>query len=173
VEHASAEQLPFEDDGFDAALAQLVVHFMTDPIAGIREMARVTRRDGVVAACVWDLAPGGKGPLSVFWGTARELDPAIEDESELAGTREGQLAELFEAAGIREIEEGVLAVHAEHATFDDWWEPYTLGVGPSGGYVARLAPAEQARLRERCREKLPPAPFVLAACAWAVRGLVP
>ena len=41
---ASAEQLPFADDSFDAALAQLVVHFMTDPAAGVREMARVTGR---------------------------------------------------------------------------------------------------------------------------------
>jgi len=52
VERASAEHLPFRDRGFDAALAQLVVHFMTDAVAGLREMARVTRRDGVVAACV-------------------------------------------------------------------------------------------------------------------------
>src|SRR5688500_4873461 len=66
VQRASAEQLPFADDEFDAALAQLVVHFMADPVAGIREMARVTREHGVVAACVWDHA-GDAGPLSLFW----------------------------------------------------------------------------------------------------------
>ena len=54
VLHAPAERLPFPDRAFDAALAQLVVHFMSDPIAGLAEMARVTRTGGVVAACVWD-----------------------------------------------------------------------------------------------------------------------
>jgi ubiquinone/menaquinone biosynthesis C-methylase UbiE len=172
VEHAPAEDLPFEDDTFDAALAQLVVHFMTDPVAGIREMARVTRQDGLVAACVWDLARGGQSPLSVFWAAARELDPDLADESQLAGARQGQLAELFEAAGVDEITDAALEVHVEHATFEDWWEPYTLGVGPAGSHVARLGPEGQVQLRERCRKHLPAAPFVLTARAWAARGLV-
>src|SRR6266511_2696536 len=84
VLQASAEQLPFPDRTFDAALAQLVVHFMADPVLGLTEMARVTRPDGVVAACVWDHA-GGQGPLSLFWQAARELDPEVDDESMLAG----------------------------------------------------------------------------------------
>ena len=94
VQRAAAEDLPFGDEAFDAALAQLVVHFMADAVAGLREMARVTRVDGVVAACVWDHA-GGKGPLSLFWEAARELDPGVEDESERPGAREGHLAQLF------------------------------------------------------------------------------
>ncbi len=170
VERASAEQLPFPDQAFDAALAQLVVHFMADPVTGLREMARVTRKHGVVAACVWDHA-GGQGPLSLYWEAARELDPEVEDESELAGAREGHLTELFEAAGLHEIEETHLAVSVEHPTFEDWWELFTLGVGPAGSYAARLDPGRQAQLRELCREKLPAAPFVLAARAWAARGL--
>ena len=100
VRQASAEQLPFEDDVFDAALAQLVVHFMADPVAGLREMARVTRPGGVVAACVWDHA-GHRSPLAVFWRAARELDPGARDESELAGAREGHLVGLFAEAGLR------------------------------------------------------------------------
>src|SRR5919206_2612926 len=99
VQPATAEQLPFEDRAFDAALAQLVVHFMADPVSGLREMARVTRAQGVIAACVWDHA-GGRGPLSLFWGAARQLDPDVEDESALAGAREGHLAELVRAAGL-------------------------------------------------------------------------
>ena len=169
VERASAEHLPFRDRGFDAALAQLVVHFMTDAVAGLREMARVTRRDGVVAACVWDHA-GGQGPLSMYWDAARELDRDVEDESELAGAREGHLAELFDAAGLHEIEETQLAVSVEHASFEEWWEPFRLGVGPAGAYAAGLDPERQTELRERCREKLPAAPFLLTARAWAARG---
>jgi SAM-dependent methyltransferase len=170
VQRGAAEQLPFGDQAFDAALAQLVVHFMADPVVGLREMARVTRRDGVVAACVWDHA-GGQGPLTLFWKAARELDPDVKDESELPGAREGHLAQLFEAAGLREVEEGVLPIQVEHPSFEDWWEPFTLGVGPAGAYAAALEPGRQASLRERCRELLPAAPFVLKARAWAARGL--
>ena len=171
VEQAAAEELPFADDEFDAALAQLVVHFMTDPVAGLRELARVTRGGGVVAACVWDHG-GGAGPLSAFWDAARELDAEVHDESNLPGARAGHLTELFTSAGLREIEETSLEVSTEHPSFEDWWEPYTFGVGPAGAFVAGLDPERQAELRELCRARLPEAPFVLTASAWAARGLV-
>jgi SAM-dependent methyltransferase len=171
VRLASAEELPFENASFDAALAQLVVHFMRDPVAGLREMARVTRDGGAVAASVWDHG-GGNGPLSVYWEIVRELDPGARDESELAGAREGNLTALFDAAGLREIEETALTVSVEHPTFEEWWEPYTLGVGPAGSYVAGLDPEGQLELRERCRERLPDAPFVVSARAWVARALV-
>jgi SAM-dependent methyltransferase len=170
VLQASAEQLPFADQTFDAALAQLVVHFMTDPVAGLAEMARVTRQGGVVAACVWDYG-GEQSPLSPFWQGARELDPAVDDESWLAGGREGQLPELFQAAGLGAIEETALAVSLEHPSFEDWWEPFTGGVGPAGSYVASIDAERQAELREACRRLLPDPPFVLTAQAWAARGL--
>jgi SAM-dependent methyltransferase len=169
VQQAAAEELPFADDAFGAALAQLVVHFMADPVAGLSEMARVTSADGVVAACVWDHA-GGRGPLSVFWDAARELDPDVDDESRLAGARQGHLVELFEAAGLRDVEEGDLSVDVEHPSFEEWWEPFTFGVGPAGGLVARLDPDRRAQLRELCREKHPGAPFVVSAHVWAARG---
>ena len=169
VRQASAEQLPYEDDTFDATLAQLVVHFMSDPVAGIREMARVTRRDGVVVTCVWDHA-GGSGPLGLFWNAAHELDPAIEDESHLPGAREGHLIELFEAAGLRDVESSVVTATLQHATFEEWWDPFTRGVGPAGAYVAKLDGDGQAQLRERCRALLPEPPFTIVARAWAARG---
>ena len=169
VQRAAAEMLPFEDRRFDVVLAQLVVHFMKDPMAGIREMARVTRQHGVVAACVWDHA-GGHGPLSLFWNVAHEFDPDVTDESQLAGAREGHLAELFEAAGLHQIEDGVLTVAVEHPSFDEWWEPFTLGVGPPGKYAAGLDEARRIELRERCRAALPEAPFTVSARAWAARG---
>jgi SAM-dependent methyltransferase len=170
VQRAGAEDLPFDDDSFDAALAQLVVHFMTDPVGGIREMARVTRPGGMVAACVWDHA-GGHGPLSVFWQAAHELDDDVLDESRLAGAREGHLRELFEAAGVREVEDDSLAVSVEHPSFEEWWEPFTLGVGPAGAWAKGLDPERQDELRERCRALQPPAPFTVTARVWAARGL--
>jgi SAM-dependent methyltransferase len=169
VRQAAAEELPFADDAFGSTLAQLVVHFMADPVAGLSEMARVTSAGGVVAACVWDHA-GGRGPLSVFWDAARELDPDVHDESRLAGARQGHLVELFEAAGLRDVEEGDLSVDVEHPSFEEWWEPFTFGVGPAGGLLTRLDPDRRSQLRERCRERLASAPFVVSAHAWAARG---
>ncbi len=170
VRLAPAEELPYPDGAFDAALAQLVVHFMADAVAGIREMARVTRPGGAVAASVWDMA-GGRAPISLFWAAARELNPRAEDESGLAGVRSGHLAELFAAAGLRDVEEAELSASVAYESFEEWWRLYTLGVGPAGAYAASLGEVGQAALRERCRELLPEAPFTLTATAWAVRGL--
>ena len=169
VQQASAESLPFDDAGFDATLAQLVVHFMRDPVAGLREMRRVTVPGGVVAASVWDHG-GGHGPLSVYWEAVRELDPASEGEAHLAGATEGDLTRLFEQAGMTDVDEDPLTVNVEHTTFDEWWEPYTLGVGPAGAYIAGLAPEARERLRENCRARLPEPPFTISASAWSARA---
>jgi SAM-dependent methyltransferase len=171
VRRGFAEALPFADDTFDLTMAQLVVHFMRDPAVGASEMARVTRPNGVVAACVWDHAGGG-GPLSLFWRAVQDLDPDAPDESGLAGAREGQLVEIFETAGLRFVEPAALTVRVSFTTFDDWWEPYTLGVGPAGGYVAGLDPARREELRAHCAELLPPAPFDIQAVAWIALGRV-
>ena len=171
VHQAAAEQLPFEDDSFDAAVAQLVVHFMAGPIAGLREMARVTRPDGVVAACVWD-HQGGSGPLSLFWRAVHDLDASFAGEAGLAGAGDGQLVRLFREAGLRQVEQHLLWVAVEHESFEEWWEPFTLGVGPAGAYVAGLDAAGRARLREQCHRLAPAAPFVVEAAAWAARAVV-
>ena len=170
VRRAEAESLPFDDGSFDAALAQLVVHFMTDPAAGIAEMRRVARGGGIVTACVWDHA-GCAGPLARFWDAARELDPGVADESDLPGAREGDLERLLHEAGLGDVEERLLTVEVEHGSFDEWWEPFTLGVGPAGAYVQGLAEDARDRLRERCRELHPDAPFAVSASAWAARGM--
>ena len=167
----AVEAIPYPDDEFDAALAQLVVHFMADPVAGLREMARVTRPDGVVAASVWDHA-GERSPLSPFWQVFRELEPGAGDESALPGAREGHLVELFELAGLRGVEGSVHVARVEYATFEEWWEPFTFGVGPAGAAFRTLDDRQGEELRERARRLLPDAPFALESSAWVARGLV-
>ncbi len=166
---ATAEDLPFADARFDAAVAQLVVHFMADPVRGLREVKRVTTSGGVVAACVWDYSNDG-APLTPFWAAARDLDPEVVGESNLAGARQGHLGELFTAAGLDEVEEDLLAVEVAHTGFDDWWEPFTLGVGPAGQYLGSLDPGHRSRLAEHARSRMPDGPFTLDARAWAARG---
>lgn len=170
VQQATAERLPFKDRTFDATLAQLVVHFMEDPLVGLREMARVACPGGVVAACVWDHGGGG-GPLSLFWDAVGELDGGVEGEAKLAGAREGHLAQLLREAGLASIDDTSLSITITHPSFEDWWEPFTFGVGPAGTYVAALDATSRMRLRDRCRQMLPSEPFTLKARAWAARGL--
>lgn len=171
VREASAEQLPFDDGSVDAALAELVVHFMKDPVAGLREMARVTKAGGTVAACVWDHA-GGSSPLSPFWEAAQTIDPRVTGEAAMPGTGAGQLTGLLQQAGLDAVTEQAISVQVVHPTFDDWWQPYLAGTGPAGAYVARLSPDDVETLRAAAEAHLPPFPLTLTASAWAARGTV-
>ncbi|MGA8246458.1 MAG: class I SAM-dependent methyltransferase [Nocardioides sp.] len=170
VREGVAEALPFDDGSFDAALAQLVVHFMADPVAGLREMGRVTRPGGVVTACVWDHAGGGS-PLSVCWDAVHDIDPSAPHEADLPGAHEGQLAEIAAAAGLGCIESSTLSVRVPFASYDEWWAPYLLGVGPLGAYVGTLDDDHRRELFRRCTELLPDPPFEQEAVAWNVRAL--
>ncbi|MDN5805371.1 MAG: class I SAM-dependent methyltransferase [Microlunatus sp.] len=170
IAEARAEALPLPDNAVDMALAQLVVHFMKDPVAGLREMARVTRPGGIVAACTWDLGPTGRAPVSLLEQAAKDLGVGDAREAGLPGSLEGHLAELLTAAGLTDVSSGEATVHVAFADFDQWWEPYTLGVGPAGVLVKGLDPVDRERLRVRCSELLPDGPFEITATAWCVRG---
>jgi SAM-dependent methyltransferase len=169
IREASAEQLPWPDDAFDLALAQLVVHFMSDAVAGLREMARVTRPDGLVAANVWDYG-GDRSPLSPFWAAVREIDTAHPGEADLAGAVDGALVTLFEAAELRDVRQHELTVHVPLSGFDEYWAPFELGVGPAGSYVRGLDSAAKADLRLRVAAALPDGAFEMHATAWAATG---
>jgi SAM-dependent methyltransferase len=164
VREGAAEDLPFPDATFDAAFGQLVVPFMTDPVRGLSEMARVVRPGGVVAACAWDFE---HGPVQVFWRAAEELVPGASATIDLAGAREGQLAELMTSAGLVDVLSTALTVHVTIATFEEWWAPFAYRVGTAGDYFATLAPEQQEALRARCADLLPDEPFEISGTARA------
>lgn len=174
---AAAEALPFADGTFDAALSQLVVNFMRDAETGVREMARVTRPGGVVASCVWDYA-GEMTLLRAFWDAAREVDPergaAADEGVVMRWCAEGELAELWRAAGLRDVRFGPLVVSATYADFQDLWSPFPTGVAPSGAFCKSLDEDHRAALHDAYRRHLgvDDAPFKLTARAWAVAGIV-
>ena len=95
------------------------------------------------------------------------------DESGLNGARRGHLAELFERAGIGGIVEAVLPAEVDYASFEEWWEPYTLGVGPAGAHLASLDQVSAEALRAGCHDVLGPGPFTVSAHAWAVAATTP
>ena len=168
------ERLPFDNDAFDAVLAQLVVQLMDDRETGTREMVRVTRPGGVVAACVWDSAT--MPVLRAFWDAARDVAPertAKLDEGRQVGYRDSaELDELREAAGLRGVSTGGVLVRAGYASFDDLMHPFAGGVGHSGALYDSLDEDRRARLRTRLYKQLgnPDGPFTLTARAWWVRG---
>jgi SAM-dependent methyltransferase len=173
LKRAAAEDLPWPDDSFDAALAQLVVHFMNDVEAGIAEMARITRPGGVVAACTWDFS-GGMQLLGTYWESARALDPGAT-ESETSAFDEARLDALWREAGLGDVEVDALVVSSRYEDFDELWDTFLLGVGPAGQHLTSQPPERQAALRAECSSRLgePAGPVELDARAWAVRGRVP
>jgi len=177
VRGGRAEALPFADHSFDVTLAQLVVNFMTDPQAGVREMRRVTRASGVVAAAVWDYA-GEMTLLRRFWDAATRLDP------DAAGRDEGRsmpyctpaaLEGLWRDAGVREPTTSAVAVSAQYSGFEDLWQSLEHGSGPSTAHVASLPPDRRSRLGDELRRLLDVGeePFQLTARAWIVVGTAP
>src|SRR5215212_10102596 len=122
VRDGGAEDLPWEDGAFDASLASLVIGFMRDADAGVREMARVTRPGGTVALCMWDIAGGGMTMLSTFWAAAKALEPSAQGEQARPGVTQGDIAERLARAGLEEVEEGTLTATARYEDFDDFWD---------------------------------------------------
>ena len=169
VRCAPGEHLPFEDGAFDATLAQLVVGFMGDPVGGVREMARVTRPGGTVAACFWDLA-GGRAPMSTVWSVLREVGGGA-GEGALPGASAGSLRRIFEDAGLEKIEEGEVTAAREHASFEEYWEPFGHGIGPVGQALAQLEPAQRDAVENEVRARLGDPPIHIAAVAWAARAV--
>ena len=164
VREGAAENLPFPDAGFDAAVCQLVVPFMADPVRGLSEMARVVVPGGVVAACAWDFE---RGPVQAFWRAADDLAPGASAAIDLAGAREGHLGELMRAAGLQDTRSTALTVHVEIATFEAWWAPFAYRIGPAGEYFAGLTSAQRSALRARCTELLAREPIEITGVARA------
>lgn len=132
VREGIAEDLPWSDGEFDVALSSLVIGFMADADRGLREMARVTRPGGRVAACMWDIATGGMTMLATFWAAARRVDPDAAGESAMVGTKQGDIAQRMRRAGLLDVVDGRIYAHVDYADFDDFWKPFTLRVGPAG-----------------------------------------
>jgi SAM-dependent methyltransferase len=175
VRQTSGEALPWDADSFDVAAAQLVLNFMKDPDRGVEEMRRVVKPGGVVATCIWDTG-GGMEMLRTFWEAAVALDPSAPAEG--AQARFGgpeDLRTLFTEAGLEDLAIEPLDVEAAYEDFDDFWRPFTGGVGPAGSYCVSLTPAAQDALREECRRRLgnKSGPFRLGARSWAARGRKP
>jgi SAM-dependent methyltransferase len=172
---ADARWLPAGDARFDAVVGGLVLNFVPDPGRAVREMARVARAGGRVAAYVWDYA-GRMELMRHFWDAAAALDPAAAelDEGRRFGLcRPEPLARLFRDAELAGVEVRPIEVPTRFRDFDDYWAPFLGGQGPAPGYAMSLDEPRRAALREALRRRLPVATdgsIPLVARAWAAAG---
>ncbi len=170
-----AESIPFDGDSVDHALAQLVLHFVSEPQVAAREMVRVTRPGGTVAACVWDF-DSGMEMLRAFWDAALVVDPDAPDEARtMRFGRPGEIAELFALVGLEDVVESTLSVTSTYAAFGDLWAGFLAGIGPAGAYCVALPADDRTRLEGELYRRLgsPTGPFTLAALARCAVGRVP
>lgn len=170
-----AQALDVATGSVDRTLSLLALNFVPDPGKALREMARVTRPGGIVAAAVWDYGEGME-MLRAFWDEAVDLDPetAARDERNMPLCARGELAALWRGHGLGGVEEEPIIIELAFTSFDDYWRPFLGGQGPAGAYVGSLSDTRCAALEARLRDRLIGArgdgPFTLRARAWAVKG---
>jgi SAM-dependent methyltransferase len=177
-EVADAQRLHFADACFDRTLSLLILNFVPDPDKALKEMIRVTRPGGTIAAAVWDYGDGME-MLRAFWDEAIALDPAVaeKDERHMPLCSPGGLSALWRKHELLDVSAEALTIEARFSAFDDYWSPFLGRQGPAGAYVATLSASDCEQLRQKLRKRLlgdgPDHPIVFGARAWAVRGIVP
>lgn len=174
---ASASEIPLGDAVVDVTVSALVLNFLPDVLAALHEMARVTAGGGRIAAYVWDYA-GRMDLIRIYWDAAAEVDPQaakLDEGARFPLCRPDALVELFERAGLRQVEVTGIEIPMRFADFDDYWRPFLGGQGPAPTHAVGLGDAARNRLRERISERLsrqPDGTIVIGARAWAIRGTV-
>jgi SAM-dependent methyltransferase len=172
----SGESLPVEDGCIDFAVSGLVLNFIPDKEAAMREIWRVLAPGGIAACYVWDYAAHAQF-MRYFWDAAVRLDPSARDRDEgvrFPICRPKPLRNLFESIGFREVRVAPVDIPTPFESFDDYWQPFLNDVAPAPGYCVSLDAAKQAKLEALLRQTLaidPDGMILLAARAWAVSGV--
>ena len=174
-EVGDAQSLRLDTGAYDAVVSGLALNFIPDIRAGLSEMVRVTTSGGTVAAYVFDYA-GKIELMRYFWDAAVALNPQateLDEGRRFPICQPEPLRELFEAAGLYQVEVINIDVPTHFQDFDDYWSPFLGGVGPAPAYAMSLSKDAQVVLRERIRASLPisaDGSISLIARVWAVRG---
>jgi SAM-dependent methyltransferase len=172
-EVGDAQKLSLPDASVDAAASALVLNFVPDKIAALRELKRVVRPGGLISFYVWDYPGGGMGLMRAFWKAAIALDPTAAELGEgrrfAFCTPEG-LTALAQDAGLPPVMIAPIEIETWFASFEEYWQPFTLGAGPAPGYCMSLPEDRRAALKERLKQDVGgPGPVSFTARAWAVK----
>lgn len=175
LHRGSATAIPLGDASVDVVVSGLVLNFVPDQRAALAEMARVTGKEGTIAAYVWDYA-GKMELMRYFWDAAVDLDAnaaSLDEGPRFPLCRPDALAKLFTDAGLKRVEVKPIDIPTRFAGFDDYWQPFLGGQGPAPAYAMSLDETARVRLRDHIRGRLPTAAngsISLVARAWAARA---
>lgn len=176
VARASTEALPTREGGYDAVVSSLVLNFLTDPVAALRNMRLACSAHGHVAALVWDYSEGMQF-LRLFWDSVLATDPDAAPYDEAVRfplCRPDALRSAFHSSGLRAVEVTAFTIPTVFPTFEDYWLSLSLGTGPAPSYVATLSEAGRQALLSQLRARIhhqAGEPLRLTARAWAVKGV--
>ena len=165
---APAEELPWEDESFDASLAQLVVAFMRDAPAGVHEMRRIVKPGGTVAVCMWDRQ--GMEMLAAVWRARKVVGHEVPMADTRYRTRE-EIESLF-GEGFADMRTELIETEAAYTGFDEFWSALSGGAGPAGAWLAALSGEQREAAHTELHRQLgePDGQFTLRAKAWATRA---
>ncbi len=176
-EPGDATRLPWPADAVHCSVSGLVLNFVPDHAAMVREMTRVTQPGGTVALYVWDYA-NGMQMMRTFWDAAAQIDPAgtqFDESQRFPICKPEPLCALFQQAGLTDVATRPIDIATVFADFDDYWLPFLGRAGAAPAYLATLSEPVQQRIRARLATQLQVAgdgPIAMTARAWAVRGIV-
>ena len=172
--------LPFADASFDHALSSLALQFVPDADRAVREMRRVTRSGGIVAASTWDTR-GGLIIWRMFFDTAAVIDPDANKRRAIACARPMSqatgLKQAWQDAGLLDVVQDSLTIRMDFASFVDFWAPFEGRDGPYAEYLGTLSTEAKSKFRGLLQaaylDGASDGPRSYAATAWAVRGKAP
>jgi SAM-dependent methyltransferase len=171
-----ASSLPFPNAYFDRAFSQLVFQFLPDPLPAVKEMRRVVRPGGMVAACVWD-AYGGQPHIRMLWDTASTLGFTKSHNLIRSLSTDGEMEAMWRKAGLIDVTPGEIMMRFEFENFDDYWSPLLSGEGPMGEMVMSLTTEQRTTLEKQLRQiflsNRPDGRRSFVAAAWICKGIVP
>ena len=171
-------ELPFDDNTFDAISCRLGFMFFPDMLLAAKEMVRVLKPGGRIAASVWNV------PEKNFWVTAiagainRNMQlpaPPPEAPGMFRCSKSGLIKELFHQAGLKNTSEKEITGKLKCGTTDVYWTMMTEIAAP---FVSALSKADAA-MREKIKgevyelvnQKYPDGNVVIDSSALVISGV--
>lgn len=171
---ADAMALPYGDRTFDAAVMALVIFFVPDAAAAVREMCRVVRPGGLVCAYAWDMLGGGF-PLAPLARVLRDMGMPAPLPPSVDASRLQALQALWTGAGLQQVATRAITVQRRFDSFEELWSTSILSASMRAR-VEGMSVAQRDEARQRLRDALvvqADGGITCSARANAVRGLAP